>query len=432
MNIIVVGLWHLGCVTAASLAKAGHHVLAYDACRETIVNLQQGKPPIFEPGLEALLKECQTAGTLTFTHSIPHFSDGDLIWVTFDTPVDAHEVADVDYVMREVENLFPYLQTKNLVVISSQIPVGTTNKLQKKCDQLYPEKHITFAYIPENLRLEKAIAVFTHPDRVIIGLDNHHYKDHIQKLLQPFTDHFIWMSILSAEMTKHAINAFLAVSVTFINELSVLCEAVGANAREVERGLKSEARIGPHAYLRPGDAIAGGTLLRDIHYLIQLGKEQDEHTFLFSALLDSNHHHKKWACQKLLDVLKDLRNTKIAVLGLTYKAGTDTLRCSMAIETCKWLHEQGSEVQAYDPVIQQLPEGYASFIQLKSNVTDAIRAADAVIISTAWPQFSELNAETLVAHLRQPFVFDPSGFIASNIQQDTRIKYFSVGIPVCN
>lgn len=431
MKIFVMGLWHLGCVTAACLAKAGHDVLAYDCDAITIENLQKGKPPIFEPGLETLLQEVETSGKLIFTHSIQAVSNTDLIWITFDTPVDQNDIADVDYVMREIEALFPHLQAKSLVLISSQIPVGTTSRLQQKCDQLYPNKAIAFAYIPENLRLEKAIAVFTHPDRVVIGLDHEHYKNIIEKLFYPITDKLIWMSVVSAEMTKHAINAFLAVSITFINELSVLCESIGAHARDVERGLKSEERIGPKAYLKPGDAIAGGTLLRDIHYLTELGNEQGKKTFLLSAILHSNHHHKQWSCKKLLEVFKDLSNKRIAVLGLTYKAGTDTLRRSMAIELCEWLHRQGSQVHAYDPVIQELPEYYAQFIHLKSNIKETFLAADAVIISTAWSQFKELSPDEFINHLKQPYILDPSGFIAHNVQHDHRIKYFSVGTPVC-
>ncbi|OGT35049.1 MAG: hypothetical protein A3F11_07505 [Gammaproteobacteria bacterium RIFCSPHIGHO2_12_FULL_37_14] len=430
MKIVIIGLWHLGCVTAACLAKAGHEIIAYDPHLETILNLQQGKAPIFEPGLDALLSDGLLAGKLVFTNSIKNVSSADLIWITFDTPVDQHDDADINVVVDAVEELFADLKMNSLVIISSQIPVGTTNQLQKKCNQLYPQKKITFAYIPENLRLEKAIEVFMHPDRIVIGLDNIQYKNLIQDLLFPFTDQLIWMSVISAEMTKHAINAFLAISVTFINELSVLCEAVGANAREVENGLKSENRIGRKAYLRPGDAIAGGTLLRDINYLTKLGKECGNDTFLLSAIIESNQYHKQWSCRKLLDVFKDLKNKQIAVLGLTYKAGTDTLRRSIAIETCQWLHQQGSNVRAYDPVIHQLPESYAQFIQLTSSIKEAIQHADAVIILTGWSQFHAITADEFVTYLNKPIVLDPGGFIANSIKQDARIKYFSVGVPI--
>jgi UDPglucose 6-dehydrogenase len=429
MKVAVVGLWHLGSVYAACLAQAGHEVFAYDPNSDTVAALQQGQPPIFEPGLQSLLCEGQAAGRLHFSADPTDLTQTNIVWVTFDTPVDNNDVADVQLVIREVEAILAHLQDNTLVIISSQVPVSTTNQLQTHANIAFPNKGITFACMPENLRLGKAIDVFTHPDRIVIGLDNPQYKSQLEMLLKPFTDNLIWMSVVSAEMTKHAINAFLAVSVTFINEIAALCETVGANGREVEIGLKSEERIGPKAYLRPGDAIAGGTLMRDIHYLTQLGEAKNRDTFLMSAILESNHYHKQWSCRKVASLLKNLQGKTVAMLGLTYKAGTDTLRRSTAIETCEWLHAQGITVQAYDPTITVLPAPYSNFIQLQTSVTDALNLADAVVVSTEWPAFRDLTADEFITNLKRPLVIDPSGFIAKNISTDTRIEYFSVGVP---
>ena len=292
-----------------------------------------------------------------------------------------------------------------------------------------PDKEITLACIPENLRLGKAISVFTQPDRIIIGVDCTKHNDQLVALLLPFTTHLIWMSIVSAEMTKHAINAFLAVSVTFINEIAALSETLGANAHDIELALKSEERIGPKAYLRPGEAIAGGTLMRDIHYLMQAGEQQQRDMFLISAIAESNHYHKEWACRKLTALFTHLKGKKVAMLGLTYKAGTDTLRRSTAIETCSWLHQQGANIHAYDPVITHLPDDLSHYIQMKLNISDALLDADAVIISTEWPQFRELTPEAFTQNEKYPFVLDPNGFIAKNVTTDSRIKYYSVGVP---
>lgn len=427
MKIAVCGLWHLGSVYAACLAGAGHEVIAYDPHAETIQQFNQGKAPIFEPGLESLLQEAKDR--LQFTSQPTDLSQAPIIWVTFDTPVDNQDVADVTAVTQEIEMILPYLAPRTLVIISSQVPVGTTRNLQEQCDQRYPDKQITFACMPENLRLGKAIYVFTQPDRIVIGLDNPAYKPTLEKLLAPFTDKLIWMSVVSAEMTKHAINAFLAISVTFINEIAALCETVGANGREVEMGLKSEERIGPKAYLRPGDAIAGGTLMRDIQYLTQLGKAQHRDTYLMSAITESNRYHKQWSCRKVASILKNLEGKTVTLLGLTYKAGTDTLRRSTAVETCEWLHQQGVIVQAYDPTITELPNELAQFIRLQSDITSALHAADAVLVSTEWPQFRDLTAETFIQQVKQPLVIDPSGFTAKTLGNDPRIHYFSVGVP---
>lgn len=427
MKIAVTGLWHLGCVTAACLAEAGHDVLAYDPNHEIIAQLQLGKVPLYEPHLDDLITKNSATQKLIFSARIEDLSQAEIIWVTFDTPVDDNDIADVDYVIQEIKKTFLHLKKNALILLSSQIPVGTTRQLQQYCTEQFPEKNITFACSPENLRLGKAIEVFTKPDRIIVGLQTEADKTRIQYLLVPFSQNIIWMSIESAEMTKHALNAFLATSVVFINELSTLCERVGANAREVEMGLKSEERIGPKAYLRPGNAIAGGTLARDVNYLIQIGQQQTIKTPLFSALLDSNDTHKQWPCRRIIDTLKDLKNKTIATLGLTYKVGTDTLRRSTAVETCEWLNQQGATVVAYDPSLTQLPVELNQFIQLKKTLTEALENADAIIISTEWPEFMALTADAFLEKVRQPFVFDAAGFLAKNLSGDSRIRYFSVG-----
>jgi len=427
MKIAVIGLWHLGAVTAACLAKAGYDVIAYDPDANTIANLKNAKPQIFEPGLENLLLEAKDR--ICFTADRDNVFAVDVMWVTFDTPVDNNDVADVEFVVDELKIILTGIQQETLMIISSQLPVGTSASLKKFVDETLQKPFIDFACIPENLRLGKAIDVFTHPDRIVVGLDNPEHKTTLEKLLKPFSDNLIWMSVVSAEMTKHAINAFLAISVTFINELAALCETVGADGRDVERGLKSEDRIGAKAYLRPGGAIGGGTLMRDIYYLTQLGKRSARDTFLISAIIDSNHYHKQWSCRKLLDLLRDLKGKKIAMLGLTYKADTDTLRRSTAIETCEWLHSQGTQVSAYDPSITHLPKELAHFINFQTNVLDAVASADAVVISTEWPQFRDINVEDLISKLNRPLVIDPSGFVAKNIGSDLRIEYFSVGVP---
>lgn len=425
MKIGVAGLWHLGTVTATCLANAGHQVIGYDPSAETIADLKNGKAPLFEPGLNNLL--VKNAHNLSFTTQLNDLKHAEMVWVTFDTPVDDNDVADVEFVTHQVEALFPHLQHNCLVIISSQIPVGTTRKLQTFCHTHYADKNITFACSPENLRLGKAIQVFTQPDRIIVGLQTEADKERIQHLLKPFSDNIIWMSLESAEMTKHALNAFLATSVVFINELSSLCERVGANAREVECGLKSEERIGSKAYLRPGNAIAGGTLARDVNYLIQIGEQQNFTTPLFSALLTSNEAHKQWSCRRIIEILKDLKNKTIATLGLTYKVGTDTLRRSTAIETCEWLNQQGATVTAYDPAINELPADLSQFIQIKSSLKEVLKGADAILVSTECPEFSVLHVDELLANAKQPIVFDASGFLAKNLSHDPRVRYFSVG-----
>jgi UDPglucose 6-dehydrogenase len=429
MNVAVVGLWHLGAVTAACLAKGGHKVIAYDPVPETVAFLQTGRAPIFEPGLEELLAAGLAQGNLSYTSDVQTLATAEIVWVTFDTPVDQNDIADVDMVVNAVEKLYQHLAANTLIILSSQLPVGTAQVLKQKAVNTFPEKNIAFACIPENLRLGKALDVFLTPDRIVVGLDDQNYKSKIQELVKPFSDNIVWMSVVSAEMTKHALNAFLAVSVTFINEIASLCETVGADAREVERGLKTEERIGPKAYLRPGGAIAGGTLMRDINYLKQIGENAQRETLLVDAIADSNSYHTAWSQRKLAMLWSDLKGKKVAMLGLTYKAGTDTLRRSTAIETCEWLHQQGTQINAYDPTISLLPAELAGFINIKASIADALQSVDAVVISTEWPQFRELTADEFVGNVKHALVIDPGGFVAKNLAVDPRIQYFSVGVP---
>jgi UDPglucose 6-dehydrogenase len=427
MRIAIAGLWHLGLVTAACLAKAGHTVIGYDADNKLITDLQNNVSPIFEPGLDELLKSGCGNSLLSYTSNPADIQQSDIVWVNFDTPVDENDVADIEFVKHEIEKLAPHLQNNALLLISSQLPVGTTRRVEQDITKHYPEKNIRFGYIPENLRLGKAIQVFTQADRFVVGLDHADDKRIIQQVLGMYTETFVWMSIESAEMTKHALNAFLALSVTFINEIATLCEQVGANASEVEAGLKSEERIGTKAYLKPGGAIAGGTLLRDINYLNNIGKHQNHPVPLLSAVLQSNSYHKNWVHRKITQLLQQLNNKTVAILGLTYKANTNTLRRSSSVETCQWLHQQGVKVNAFDPAIESLSAEHSSFIDLKTSMQDALHTADAVIIATEWPDFRQLAADTLVEFAKQPWVLDPNGFLTATLGKDSRIKYCSVG-----
>src|SRR3990167_3470593 len=219
MKIAVLGLWHLGLITAACVAKAGFDVVAYDNNLETIANLKKSKSPIFEPGLDDLL----VRDNLKFSADLNEISAANIVWVTYDTPVDDNDIGDVGFVVEEIKKVLPYLAHETLILISSQLPVGTSRQLQQYADHHYPEKKISFAYSPENLRLGKAIEIFTKPDRIVVGIQNERDQQKLQLLLSKFSDNIIWMSLESSEMTKHALNAFLATSVVFINELASLC-----------------------------------------------------------------------------------------------------------------------------------------------------------------------------------------------------------------
>jgi UDPglucose 6-dehydrogenase len=235
------------------------------------------------------------------------------------------------------------------------------------------------------------------------------------------------MSPESAEMTKHAINGFLATSVTFMNELAAICERVGADAREVERGLRSESRIGPRAYLTPGTGFAGGTLARDIQFLTELGRREETPVDVIAAVLTSNDQHKGWAQRRLRNALGELRGKTVALLGLTYKPGTDTLRRSSAAELAQTLNDLGVRVTAFDPAVQALPAELREIIALKSSVAEALREADATVIATEWPEFRDIPASAFIEAMRSPVILDPKRFLEATLAEDARIQYVAVG-----
>jgi len=430
MNICVLGLWHLGTVTAACLAQAGHNVTGIDFDEITVDRLQQGVPPVFEPGLEELVRQGLSEGRLSFTTDLPAAVKGaPVIWVAYDTPVDNDDKADVEFVMERVSRLFPHIDAGTLVLISSQLPAGSAARLETMCRAACPGKQVSFACSPENLRLGKAIAAFTRPERVVAGVRSEADRERIARLFSPFTDRIEWMSVESAEMTKHALNAFLATSVAFANELASLCELVGADAKEVERGLKTEPRIGPKAYLSPGGAFAGGTLARDISFLAEIGSSRHHPTPLLSAVKTSNDVHRQWPQRKIQNLLGDLRGKTVSVWGLTYKPGTDTLRRSASVELCRRLAQQGASVRAHDPAVKALPADLSPVLTLCPTPADALEESNALVVSTEWPEYLSIEAKTVVGRMKEPIVIDANRFLVKTLGADPQVRYIAVGKP---
>ena len=429
MNVCVQGLWHLGTVTAACVASLGNRVIGLDFDARTIEDLNRGIPPLLERDLEDLLKQGLASGMLSFSvRPEEAVRDSEVLWVAYDTPVDEDDSADSDFVIAQIETVLPYLSAGTTVLISSQIPVGSIRRLENIASTTFPKKELGFACSPENLRLGKALEAFLKPDRIVVGVRSARDRRRLDRLLCPITTRIEWMSVESAEMTKHAINAFLATSVTFINEVASICEVVQADAKEVERGLKTESRIGPKAYLSPGGPFAGGTLARDISYLSSISVQKGLVTPLLSSIKTSNAQHRQWVERKLSSLFPNLSRTTIAVWGLTYKAGTDTLRRSLAVELCNWLVSQGAKVRVHDPVVRALPQEWAVKIARSDDPVAAVKDAQALVISTEWPQYKEISADAIANAAPGLAVLDANRFLPG-LARDARVRYVAVGTP---
>jgi UDPglucose 6-dehydrogenase len=420
MKIVVLGLWHLGSVTAACCAKH-FQVVGLDFDAANIAKLNSGHAPLLEPGLDELISAGLAAKKISFTtDSKIACKNADILWLTYDTPVNDNDESDVESVLTNLCRALPHLTNNALVLISAQLPVGTCKKLEKK----FPQFH--FACSPENLRLGKAIDSFEKAERVIVGIRDDAKKALLEKLFAPFTPQIIFMRTESAEMVKHALNSFLALSITFINEIARLCEHTGADAKEVSVGLKSEPRIGPKAYLGPGGPFAGGTLARDVVTLTKLAETNGEKISVIPAIKQSNDLHRGWAFRRLQSRLGDLRGKKISVLGLTYTANTDTLRRSAAVELCQQLLAVGANVSAFDPAVKNLPSELAK-IQLAPEISAAAIGAEAVAICTEWPQFRQADWAKIVPQMRQPVFVDANRFLEKELKNLPGVEHLSVG-----
>jgi UDPglucose 6-dehydrogenase len=393
--------------------------LDFDA--ETIAQLNHGKAPILEPGLNELLAAGLAAKHLRFTIDPKDAcARADVLWVCYDTPVNDNDESDVDAVLEKLRRCLAHLAADATVLISSQLPVGTCRALERE----FPQCH--FACSPENLRLGKALDSFQKADRVVVGCRDDRKKPLLEKLFAPFTSQVLFMRTESAEMVKHALNSFLALSITFINEIARLCELVGADAKEVSTGLKTEPRIGPRAYLGPGGPFAGGTLARDVVTLTRLAAAKGETVALIPAIKQSNDQHRGWAFRKLQSRLGNLRDKTIAVLGLTYTTNTDTLRRSAALELCRALLAAGARVHAFDPAIKSLPADLSA-MTLASALSSALQGADAAVVCTEWPEFRQANWSDLVRVMRQPVFVDPNRFLETQLNLLPGVEHLSVG-----
>jgi UDPglucose 6-dehydrogenase len=428
MNVCVYGLWHLGTVTAACLASRGIATVGLAETPAAAAELQAGKAPLFEPGLDALLEKGLKSGALRFTSEVAAaVSSADLVWISFDTPVDDDDVADVGYVLDRVRLTFPHLKNGSVVLVSSQMPVGSTAKLEQDFAAVAKGRNVSFGCSPENLRLGDAIRVFTEPERIVIGVRSDGARRVIEPALKPFCQTLLWTRVESAEMVKHALNSYLATCVTFTNEIASICESVAADMSEVEAALRLDPRIGKRAYVRAGSAFGGGTLARDVQFLKAIARDRDARVPVLTAVLESNDHHKGWVVRHLRRQLGALTSKRIGVLGLAYKAGTDAIRRSVAIEVIQELIAAGADVTVFDPKVSTLPHPLNSAVTIAGGIGAVFANSEAVVLATEWPEFRDLNFATLIPSMKRALLIDQNAFVSKQLSDFSGLEYIVAG-----
>src|ERR1700674_581562 len=427
MKLAILGLWHLGSVTAACTAAAGIPTIGIDSDVERIAGLSRGEPPLYEPGLADLIRSGLKAGHLSFTTDTTLISTADIVWICHDTPVDDEGHTDVRAVTQRVEEIFGQLKNGSVVLVSAQLPVVSIPELERALARRAAGRDVAFACSPENLRLGRAIQVFQNPQRIIVGVRDARSRAILEPLLGKFCENLVWMSVESAEMVKHALNAFLALSIAFTNEIATLCERIGVDAADVERGLRPDPRIGPHAYVKAGPAFAGGTLARDVSFLGQIAKEHGLTVPVIDGILPSNRAHGRWALDQLCRNLVPLAGQTVGILGLAYKPGTNTLRGSKSLELIRDLVKRGVRVRAFDPMVSALPDDLRGSVVLTADAGSAAQGAHALVVATEWPEFRELSVDEVADKMAGRLVLDPAGFLGSGFAKDRRLSRISIG-----
>jgi len=428
VKVCVIGLWHLGSVVSACLADLGYFVVGVDGDYKRVEGLNKGIPPLFEPGLNELIIKNIKLKKLSYTTELDYALRGSsYVFVAFDTPVNDKDEVDLSEIFDTSRELAKYLENDSVIIVSSQAPVGACEKIKTIIRQSNPSIDFDVAYSPENLRLGQAIKRFINPEMIVIGADNTSTLDKVETFFSVIDAPKVRMNLRTAEMTKHALNAFFATSVSFINEIANICDEVGADALQISTALQLDPRIGQKAMLKPGLGFAGGTLARDLKILRKLGSKFGYETRLIDAVLTINEEQNRLVVKKLERIYDSLKNLTIGVLGLTYKAGTSTLRRSVALEIIRDLVNAGSIVKAYDPKVSPEEIRLHQEFEFHDDVYAVAKEADALFVITDWPEFKDLDFDLIKSVMKNPVIID-----ARNMLDDVKLVkkgflYFGIG-----
>lgn len=432
MRIAVIGLWHLGEIYSACLAELGHTVVGISDDASVVADLEKGVPPLAEPRLSELLKRNQAERRLRYTTDYKVISGCDAVWITFDTPIDNRDRVDTSIIFNCLARLVPYLKNGILLGVSSQLPVGTSRAIAAFIKKERPKLTFRYAYVPENLRLGEAVESFLNPKRIVVGADDGGTQDAIRVIFKKTDADFLCMSSVSAEMVKHALNAFLATSLSFIYDIADVCEMVGADILDVSRAVKSDPRIGEKAYLDASVGFSGGTLGRDLGVLLHEAKTRRAKIPVIESAFHKNNKRKQIVLHFLASRLRTMKNKKVVVAGLTYKAGTSTLRRSLALEIAGMLWKKGVRIGLYDATVRhgEIETAVRFPFSYGQTLVEALKGAHACIVITPWPELMETDFKKIRVVMKSPAIlFDARNFLVAKAEAITKagLCYRGVG-----
>ena len=432
MRVTMIGTGYVGLVSGACFADFGHVVTCVDKDAGKIARLQKGEIPIFEPGLDDLVKDNVEQGRLFFTTDpSAAIRDADAIFIAVGTPSrrgDGH--ADLTYVYAAAEEIAGLMQGYTVVVTKSTVPVGTGDEVEAIIKKRAPQAEFAVVSNPEFLREGAAINDFKRPDRVVVGTDDERARERMRELYRPLflnETPIVFTARRTSELTKYAANAFLAMKITFINEIADLCEAVDANVQEVARGIGLDNRIG-RKFLNAGPGYGGSCFPKDTIALMKTARDAGAPIELIETTVRVNSARKQKMAQKIIEALDgNVKGKTIAILGLTFKPNTDDMRDAPALEIVPTLQAEGAKVRAFDPEGMTEARHMLKDVAFASGPYDCVQGADAVVIITEWDQFRALDFDRLKDALKAPVVIDLRNIYAPAEMRAKGFTYVSVG-----
>ena len=429
IKIAVAGTGYVGLVAGVCFAEKGHDVTCVDVDENKVKIMQSGKSPIYEEGLEELMIKNVEEGRLHFTTNYKEaYKDADAIFIGVGTPEQPDGSANLSYVATVSRQIAESIEKDCLVVVKSTVPVGTNDKVEQFIkDSLVNDVKVEVASNPEFLAQGHAVRDTLQAKRIVIGTSSKKAEDFLKKIYEPFKLPIVSVSRRSAEMIKYASNDFLALKISYMNDIANLCELVGANIEDVAEGMSYDPRIGS-SFLHAGIGYGGSCFPKDTKALSYLAKKNGYTLKTVQAAVDVNKAQKTKLFRKASDRLITFDHLKVAVLGLAFKAGTDDLREAPSLDNVELLLEQGADIYAYDPVAEEnFKKKYPTQIHYVANPDEALKNANVCFIFTEWDEIKAVKPETYKKLMRTPLVYDGRNIYDLDEMKNAGIEYYSIG-----
>ena len=430
MKITIAGTGYVGLVTGVCLAEVGHeNVVCLDVDKQKVDLMKDGVSPIYEEHLEELMKKNYEKGRIDYTTNYKDaYKDADIIMIAVGTPERSDGSANLDYIKKVAKQIASSVTKDTLVVIKSTVPIGTNDAIEKFIrENLKNKVKIELASNPEFLSQGTAVMDTLNASRIVIGVESEWAKNILEEVYKPFNQPIVVTNRNSAEMIKYASNDFLALKISFMNDIANLCEIVGANIEDVAKGMSYDERIGSK-FLKAGIGYGGSCFPKDTKALHWLASHNGYELKTVKAAIEVNESQKLRLVRKAANLVESFDGMKVAVLGLTFKPGTDDLREAPSIPNIQYLLERGAEVVAYDPVgIENTKNIFKDSIKYTTSIDEAIEDADICFIMTEWKQILNYDISSYKHKMKRPLVFDGRNCYTLDTMKDLGIEYYSIG-----